>query len=123
MDTLKQLPEELAPYKMAQHSSASCLVFQGLHSPLSNFHQSPFNIDGQVFNMAEQFIQYTKACHFRDYKTSEKIKQSTDPFEAKILSRNISNYDRDAWKRIAKDACYPGIKAKFEKNTMLLQFL
>ena len=123
MDTLKNLPEELAPYKTAQHTSETCLVFQGIHSPLSNFHQSPFSINGQIFNTAEQFIQYKKACHFNDYKTSEKIKQCTEPHEAKTLSRNINKFDRDAWKSIAKEACYPGIKAKLEQNPMLLQFL
>ena len=123
LDTLKQLPDELAPYKTAQRSSTSCLVFQGLHSPLSNFHQSPFIYNGYTFNTAEHFIQYTKACHFNDYETAEKIKQSMDPFEAKTLSRNIDKYDKDAWKTVAIDACQPGIKAKFEQNTMLLQFL
>ena len=120
---MKNLLDNLAPYKTAQKSSSTCLVFQGLHSPLSNFHQSPFTYNGHIYNTAEQFIQHTKACHFNDYKTAEKIKQSTDPFEAKFLSRNIENYDKDAWKIVAKEACQSGIKAKFEQNTMLLEFL
>ena len=68
-------------------------------------------------------FKYTKACHFSDYKTADKIKLSTDPYEAKLLSRNIENYDKDAWKLIAKEACLPGIKTKFEQNKMLLEFL
>ena len=112
----------LAPYKTAQKSSSSCLVFQGLHSPLSNFHQSPFTHNRHTFNTAEHFIEYTKDCHFNDYETSEKIKQSTDPFESKILSKNIENYDKEAWKAVTKEACPPGIKAKFEQNAMLSKF-
>ena len=123
LETLNQLPENLAPYKTAQKSSPTCLVFQGLHSPLSNFHLSPFTHNGQKYHTAEHFIQYTKACHFSDYKTADKIKHSTDPYEAKLLSRNIENYDKDAWKLIAKEACLPGIKTKFEQNKMLLEFL
>lgn len=123
MDTLKNLPEELAPYKTAQRTTETCLVFQGIYCPLSNFHQSPFSINVQIFNTAEHLIQYKKACQFNDYETSEKIRQCTDPHEAKTLSRNIDKFNRDAWKDIAKDAYYPGIKAKFEQNTMLLQFL
>ena len=123
LENLNQLPENLAPYKTAQKSSATCLVFQGLHSPLSNFHMSPFTHDGQKYSTAEHFIQYTKACHFNDYKIADKIKLSTDPYEAKLLSRNIENYDKDAWKLVAKEACLPGIKTKFEQNKMLLEFL
>ena len=33
LETLKLLPDNLAPYKTAQKSSSTCLVFQGLHSP------------------------------------------------------------------------------------------
>ena len=123
LETLNQLPENLAPYKTAQKSSATCLVFQGLHSPLSNFHLSPFTHNGQKYSTAEHFIQYTKACHFSDYKTADKIKLSTDPYEAKLLSRNIENYNKDAWKLIAKKHALPGIKTKFEQNKMLLEFL
>ena len=123
LETLKELPDNLAPYKTVQKSTSTCLVFQGIHSPLSNFHLSPFTYNGHVYNTAEQFIQHTKACHFNDYKSAEKIKQSTDPYEAKLLSRNIENYDKDAWKVVIKEACQPGIKAKFEQNFMLLEFL
>lgn len=90
LDTLNQLPDELAPYKTAQRSSTSCLVFQGLHSPLSNFHQSPFIYNGYTFNTAEHFIQYTKACHFNDYKTAEKIKTKHRPFRSK-------NFKQEHW--------------------------
>ena len=123
LETLNQLPENLAPYKIAQKSSSTCLVFQGPHSPLSNFHLSPFTYNGQKYNTAEHFIQHTKALHFKDYKTAEKIKHSIDPYEAKLLSRNIENYDKEAWKLVAKESCKPGIKTKFDQNKMLLEFL
>ena len=122
-ETLDRLPEDLATYEVAQCSSETCLVFHGHHTPLSNFHCSPFFISGHKFNSAEQFIQYKKACHFNDYVTSEKIRQSNQPNEAKTLSQNIANFDKESWKAVAKDACYPGIKAKFEQNPLLLQFL
>ena len=123
LETLKHLPENLAPYKTAQKSSPTCLVFQGLHSPLSNFHPSLFTYNGHTYNTAEHYIQHTKACHFKDYKIAEKIKHSTDPYKAKLLSRNIENYDKETWKTIVKQTCQPGIKAKYEQNPMLLEFL
>ena len=91
--------------------------------PLSNFHTSPFIIEGKKFTSSEQYIQYKKAHHLHDHTTAEKIKQSKHPTEAKTLSHNITNYDRDAWRVVAKDAYTPGIRAKFEQNPLLLQFL
>ena len=123
VDTLHLLPEDLAPYKSAQISTETTTIFHGQHSPLSNFHTSPFTIDGQHYQTAEQFIQHKKALHFNNYKISQQILNTNDPFEAKTLSQNIQKYDKDSWKAVAKDVCYPGICAKFEKNTLLKQFL
>ena len=122
-DTLHKLPEDIAPYKANQKSNHKCLIFHGQHTPLSNFHHSPFNIEGTKFTSSEQYIQYKKACHFHDYTTAEKIKQSNTPIDAKTLSRNIENYDREAWQTVCKDACSPGIRAKFNQNPLLHQFL
>ena len=69
LDSLDKLPEDLAPYKSAQHCSADILVFHRQHTPLSNFHTSPFVKEGQKFTSAEHYIQYKKACHFNDYTT------------------------------------------------------
>ena len=84
---------------------------------------STFVKEGQKFTSAEHYIQYKKACHFNDYTTADKIKHSKKPQEAKTLSCNIVNYDKDSWKAVARDACIPGIRAKFEQNPLLLQFL
>ena len=121
--SLHLLPEDLAPYKSTQISTETSTIFHGQHSPLSNFHTSPFTIDGQLYQTAEQFIQHKKALHFSDYKVSQQILNTNEPFEAKTLSRNIQNYDKDSWKAIARDACYPGIHAKFEQNPLLKHFL
>ena len=123
VDTLHLLPDELAPYKLAQISTETTTVFHGHHSPLSNLHTSPFTIDGQHYHTAEQYIQHKKALHFNDYKVAQQILATKDPFEAKTLSRNIKRYDKDSWKLVVKEVCYPGICAKFEKNTLLKRFL
>ena len=90
---------------------------------MSNFHTSPFTLDRQHYQTAEQFIQHKKALHFNDYKVSQQILNTNDPFEAKTLSQNIQNYDKNSWKAVAKDISYPGIPAKFEQNKLLKQFL
>ena len=91
VDTLHLLPDELAPYKSAQISTETTTIFHGHHSPLSNFHTSPFTIDGQHYQTAEQYIQHKKALHFNDYKVAQQILNTKDPFEAKTLSRNLSD--------------------------------
>ena len=123
MDSLNRLPTDLAPYKTAQIKSGTSTIFHGQHSPLSNFHYSPFTINGQEFQTAEKYIQYQKACYFNDIETAEKILISKDPFKSKTLSRNIVNYDNESWKHKAKSICYPGIQAKFEQNPLLAKFL
>ena len=123
IETLHRLPSDIAPYKAAQINSETCLVLHGQHTPLSDFHISPFILDDHQFHSAEQYIQYKKACHFSDYISSEKILQCHNPYDAKTLSRNILNFDRDTWKSFVRDACLLGICAKFEQNPSLLQFL
>ena len=123
VESLSRLPTDLAPYKTAQINSNTCTIFHGQHSPLSNFHYSPFTIDDQEFQTAEKYIQYQKACYFNNQETAEKILTSKDPFESKTLGRNIANYNNESWKHIAKSACYPGICAKFEQNPLLAKFL
>ena len=113
----------MAPYKSAQITTETTTIFHGQHSSLSNFHISPFTLDGQHYQTAEQFIQHKKALHFNDYKVSQQILNTNDPFEAKTLSRNIQNYDKNSWKAVVKDISFPGIRAKFEQNTLLKQFL
>ena len=96
VETLSRLPTYLAPYKNAQINSNTCTIFHGQHSPLSNFHHSPFTIDNQEFQTAERYIQYQKACHFNDQITAKKILISKDPFESKTLSHNIANFDNES---------------------------
>ena len=56
IDSLDKLPDDLAPYKANQRSNKDCLIFHGQHTPLSNFHTSPFIIEGQKFTSSEQYI-------------------------------------------------------------------
>ena len=50
---LHQLFTELTPYKAVQKVNKTTIGFSGELSPWSNFHRSPFEINGQKFNTAE----------------------------------------------------------------------
>ena len=116
VDSLDKFPDDLPPYKAAQKLSQNSLIFHGSLTLLSNFHQSPFTLGINKFHSAEHYIQYQKACHFNDYRTAEHILHCKTPIDAKALSHNIVNSNKDAWNSVTKEACQPGISANFEQN-------
>ena len=123
LDDLNRQPQKLEAYKAAEKSNEAYIDFQEEHSPYSNFHQSPFKLDGRVFESAEQWIQYQKSILVHDTQTAEQIMQLNSPYEIKQLSYRISGYDKVKWRDKGYDICLRGIKAKFEQNGALLAML
>ena len=70
VDTLGSLPLELSAYQAAEKRNDEALVFHGEWSPYSNFHFSPFSVDGILFRSAEHYIQYQKSLYFGDSITA-----------------------------------------------------
>ena len=120
---LHQLPIELAPYKAAQKVDETTIGFSGELSPWSNLHKSPFELNGQSFDTAEHWIQYTKSKLFGDTTTSELILNSENAREAKKLGYKIQGYEPATWHEKGYELCFPGIKAKFHQNPNLLEML
>ena len=90
IEDLSKLPANLAAYKAAEKSNDTHLDFAGELSPYSNFHHSPFVVNGQQFYSSEQWVQYQKALTFGDSFTTNQI-----PLECKKLSYNIHGVDRE----------------------------
>ena len=65
-EKIKELQAELDTFKVTSHSDGNTITFFGELNVLSNFHQCNFNLNGINFHSAEQYIQYTKTCHFKD---------------------------------------------------------
>ena len=86
VNDLHKLPDDLAPYKVAQQENHEYIAFHREHSPWSNFHPSPFVIDGQRYHSAEQWIQFSKAMFFGDSSIVNRILQADSPYECKHLS-------------------------------------
>ena len=120
---LHQLPTELAPYKAVQKVNDTTIGFSGELSPWSNFHRSPFEINGQKFNTAEHWIQYVKSKLFGDTTTTELILNSENVLDAKKLGYKIQGFDPKTWHEKGYELCIPGIKAKFQQNPTLLCML
>ena len=81
IEDISKLPENLAVYKVAENSNDTNLVFVGEVSPYSNFHHSPFVVNGQRFHSSEQLVQYQKALTFGDSFTTNQILQCERPLE------------------------------------------
>ena len=54
IEDISKLPPDLAAYKSSEKSNDTHIVFAGELSPYSNFHLSPFTINGQSFHSSEQ---------------------------------------------------------------------
>ena len=91
--------------------------------PFSQWYHSPFTIDGQVYNTAEQYMMAEKARLFGDEKIREQILQTANPGVQKALGRRVSNFDQAKWDGAAKDIVYRGNRAKFTTHRDLLQML
>ena len=64
IEDISKLPSDLAAYKSSEKSNDTHIVFAGELSLYSNFHLSPFTINGQSFHSSEQWVQYQKALTF-----------------------------------------------------------
>ena len=83
IDDLHQLPPDLALYKVAQKEDNVTIAFHGSLSLWSNFHTSPFMLEGKRFKTVEHWIQYSKVTYFGDTHTATEIMNSDTPQEAK----------------------------------------
>lgn len=97
--------------------------------PFSNWHKSPFEMwvskaDRAVkFNCSEQAMMYLKALEFADFKTAEKIMETSDPKKQKQLGRQIQRFDEDHWSKVRLDQAVSYLRHKFIQNLDLFKIL
>ena len=123
IEDIANLPTDLAAYKATEKSNDTHIIFSGELSPYSNFHHSPFTINGQQFHSGEQWIQYQKALTFGDSFTANQILQCETPLECKKLGYTINGVDKEKWSNIGYEKCFDGIREKFLQNPPLLSML
>ncbi len=85
----------------------------------SQWHKSPFVMDGERFNCCEQAMMWSKAMLFGDFVSANKILAETNPREQQALGRKVIGFKQDIW-----DEKNPAIVArcnihKFEQNERL----
>ena len=115
--------------KMRKHPQFSAVTETEAHvffwKPLSAFDQwSPcrFEVDGQWYNCAEQYMMSEKAQLFGDMHTRAKILTELDPAVQKRLASakgTLRNFDESTWERESLRIVTAGNRAKFEQNAEL----
>ncbi|MFF5263111.1 NADAR family protein [Actinomadura viridis] len=90
---------------------------------LSQWHPSPFTVDGVTYPTAEHYMMAEKARLFGDTATAEQILAAEDPGRAKALGRRVRDFDEDTWVRHRFDIVVRGNIAKFSANERERDFL
>ena len=90
------------------------------NGPFSQWHKSPFMLDGTLYNTAEQYMMAEKARLFGDNNTLTLILQAQHPREQKALGRRVRNFDESSWNAVAKAIVFKGNRAKFTAHRDLL---
>ena len=82
-----------------------------------------FEVDGQRYATAEQFMMAGKARLFGDADPLAAILAEPDPAACKRLGRRVRGFDEEAWARARFDLVVAGNAAKFGQADRLRQIL
>lgn len=102
------------------------VLFWGGKEPkgcLSQWHPSPFTVDGVRYPTAEHFMMCEKARLFGDEATAREILTSPSPGRAKAFGRKVRGFDEATWVEHRYDIVRRGSVAKFASNPALLDYL
>jgi len=86
----------------------------------SQWYSSWFEIDGQKYSCAEQYMMYKKALLFEDEDVANAIMRTQNPMEQKALGRKVRGFDKDKWEEVCREYVYEANYAKFTQNPDLL---
>lgn len=89
----------------------------------SQWYSCNFEVDGEEYTSAEQYMMHQKALLFNDYAIAQKILETNNPSEQKGLGRRISNFNKDIWDKNSLKIVIKGNLAKFSQNPYLLKQL
>ena len=95
----------------------------GHKAVLSQWYESKFEIDGVVYNSAEQYMMAQKAKLFGDITIYKKILNANSPAHAKALGREVRGFDEEIWTLNRFNIVVEGNLAKFNQNVKLKEYL
>lgn len=99
------------------------IFFENRRSGFSQWHKCEFQIDGKIYNCAEQYMMHQKAELMGDYDTAERIMALHEPRQLKQLGREVKNFDDELWTKNRQKIVEKGNMAKFSQNKILREKL
>lgn len=92
-------------------------------SCLSQWWDSPFEVDGFSFLTAEHYMMASKARLFGDMDTFDAILKAKHPKQAKDLGRNVTGFNEALWLEHRFGIVITANEAKFRQKSQLSEFL
>lgn len=90
---------------------------------LSQWYPCCFEVDGDIYTSAEQYMMAEKAKLFGDIETREAILNTSDPRKCKSLGRKVKNFDKAVWDKNKRRIVERGNTEKFMQNDDLREYL
>ena len=90
---------------------------------LSQWFPCHFEVDGQTYNCAEQFMMAEKARVFGDEAVRQMILNESEPQTIKQLGREVKAYDDAILRSVRYEVVVKGNLHKFAQNAALRQYL
>ncbi|MEC3973851.1 NADAR family protein [Amycolatopsis sp. H20-H5] len=90
---------------------------------LSQWWEAEFEVNGERYLTAEHFMMASKAALFGDEEKAAEIRQAPDPKTAKILGREVAEFDAAKWESHRFDIVIDGNLAKFGQHAPLRTYL
>ncbi|MBO6514987.1 MAG: NADAR family protein [Bacteroidia bacterium] len=92
-------------------------------SCLSQWYESPFEVEGQTYRTCEHWMMAEKAKLFGNNETRSDILSANSPGEAKQLGRMVKNFDEEVWRESRYGIVVQGNLHKFGQLPMLRDYL
>ena len=99
------------------------ILFYGSHNIFSQHHQCEFQVNGKMFNCAEQFMMWKKAELFGDEIIAETLLRQDCPVKMKCLGRKVINFNQFIWEECRLAIIIEGNYHKFKQNTAYGDYL
>jgi ribA/ribD-fused uncharacterized protein len=122
VDDLGRLPKDLDPKYVTTQRKDNYFYFFGFHCPLSNFHESPFVLEGRRFRWVEEYFFHKKAELLKDIAAMEKIRNAQSPAQCKGIGHSIKG-DINIWRRQEVQIMKKALQEKFGQNQDLKDYL
>jgi len=89
----------------------------------SQWYQSPFTLDGIVYQTAEHYFMAEKARLFNDTDALARIIEAPNPGAAKRFGRQVVGFDESTWIEHRVEIAIHANRAKFTQNEELQTYL